>query len=139
MSTPLEALQETLATEHAAVWLYATLGGRTSAEEAPELRGALTSAYDAHRARRDVLSRLVRDAGEEPVAAAASYVPPGPLDTPEQVVLAARDAETTAATTYAAWVASSVGDGRRTATSALRDAAVRVLGFGGTPTTYPGE
>lgn len=139
MSTPLEALQETLAAEHAAVWLYAALGGRVPTEDAPELRVTLTAAYDAHRARRDLLVRLVRDAGEEPVAAAASYVAPAPLDTVEQVLTAAQQAETAAATTYAAWVASSVGEGRRTATAALRDAAVRVVGLGGAPATYPGQ
>lgn len=133
-----EALQTALEAEHAAVWLYALLGARTSASVEPELHAALTSAYVTHRARRDTLTALVLDDGAEPVAAAASYVAPAPLTTADEVRAAAADAEAAAAATYGFLVASSSGERRRTAVAALRDAAVRGLGFGGAAGDLPG-
>ncbi|HEY1134415.1 MAG TPA: ferritin-like domain-containing protein [Nocardioides sp.] len=133
-----EALQTTLAAEHAAVWLYGLLGGRTSASGEPELHAALTSAYVAHRARRDTLTGLLLDDGADPVAAAASYTAPVPLESADDVRVAAADAETAAAATYAFLVASTEDERRRTAIGALRDAAVRALGFGSAPSDLPG-
>lgn len=133
-----EALQTALEAEHAAVWLYALLGARTSASTEADLHAALTSAYVAHRARRDTLTALVLDDGADPVAAAASYAAPAPLTTPDEVRAAAADAEAGAAATYGFLVASSSGERRRTAVAALRDAAVRGLGFGGAAADLPG-
>ena len=47
--TAVDALQTTLAGEHAAVYLYGALGGRTSQAAAPALYAALRDAYAAHR------------------------------------------------------------------------------------------
>ena len=71
--TVLDALQATLADEHAALYTYGVLGARTSQATSPALFETLTSGYRRHRARRDQLQLMVRDAGGEPVAAEAAY------------------------------------------------------------------
>lgn len=134
----IDALQTTLAAEHAAVFVYGALGGRTSATETPVLHDAISAAYAAHRARRDLLTRTIVDLEAEPVAAEAAYDLPGPLDTPRQVEAAALEVERAAASTYAFLVASTVDERRRWAITALNDTAVRELAFRGTPETFPG-
>ena len=47
--TPVEALQKTLAAEHAAVHLYGVLGGQASKSQQPTLFRQLDEAYDEHR------------------------------------------------------------------------------------------
>ena len=136
--TTLEALQTTLAAEHAAVYMYGALGAQTSRSAAPELYAAVSAAYAEHRARRDVLTRTVADLGADPVASAASYELPARLDAPERVTRTARDLEEAAAATYASLVANTAGARRRWAITALNDAAVRVLAFRGTPEMLPG-
>ena len=71
--TYLDALQDTLAAEQAAVFVIGYLGAQTSQSAEPELAALLRDAYGAHRARRDDLVARVRDVDGEPVAAAASY------------------------------------------------------------------
>ena len=137
--TALDALQTTLAGEHAALYVYGALGGRTSAVAAPDLYAALREGYDVHRAQRDTLSRTVRDLGTEPVAAAAAYDLPDPLDSEIDVQVAAQELERRCAATYAALVAQTVGDQRRWAIGALTGAAVRRLALGGDAEAFPGE
>ena len=136
--TELEPLQTTLAAEHAAVFVYGVLGGRTSRTAAPELFDAVSSAYAAHRARRDLLTREITDLGGTPVAAEAAYETPLPLDTPDQVAAAALEVERGCATTYAWLVANTAGADRRRAIQALNEAAVRELVLRGTPEMFPG-
>lgn len=137
MST-VDALQRTLAAEHAAVWIYGLLGGRTSRSAAPDLYARIEEAYLVHRARRDELGDALAALGEVPVAAGATYESPGRTDTAARVVAAARAVEHACTETYAALVAESVGDHRRWAVAALADAAVRELGFGAAPDAFPG-
>jgi hypothetical protein len=137
MST-LSALQETLAAEHAAVYVYGVLGGQTSRSQSPGLYAAISSAYSTHRARRDLLARAVTDLDGTPVAAAPAYDVPEHLDSPDAVTRAARDVEDACAGTYAVLVASTAGARRRWAIEALNDAAVRVLALRGTPEMLPG-
>jgi hypothetical protein len=136
--TPLEALQAALAGEHAAVHVYGVLGGRVSVSEAPRTAVAVRSAYDIHRARRDQLHTLVSELGGEPVAPAVAYELTGPADTTAQIEREARGIESRSAAVYAQAVASTVGAPRQWAITALCDAAVRTLGFGGEPEAYPG-
>jgi hypothetical protein len=136
--TALDALQTTLAAEHAAVHLYGVLGARTSRSATPLLYDAMVDAYRAHRERRDVLSRLVRDEGAEPVAAEPTYEIPPRLDGVERVTAAALELEQRCAATYAWLVAQVVGGRRRWAVTALTDAAVRGLTFRGSPEIFPG-
>ena len=87
---------------------------------------------------RDQLTGLVRDAGAEPVAAAPAYDLPEPLSDVAQVRRVALGVEEGCAATYSSLVAGSVGDDRRWAITALTDAAVRQLAFGGVPQAFPG-
>jgi hypothetical protein len=136
--SPVSALQRALAAEHAALYLYGTLGARTSASATPDLFADVTAAYTVHRARRDQLQTRVRDHDAEPVAAEAAYEIPDPLDTPDQVVRAAHDVEAACTATYAWLAGQTSGEDRRWAIGALTDAAVRELTFRGSPEIFPG-
>jgi uncharacterized protein DUF4439 len=136
--SPLQALQRTLAAEHAALYVFGVLGGRVSDSREPTLRDALTAAYTTHRARRDRLTAMVRSAGGEPVAAELSYRLPTPCRTADQLRTAALTVERRCADVYAAAVASTADTDRRWAIDALTDCAVRQLSFGGAPEPYPG-
>ncbi len=136
--TEIDALQTTLAAEHAAVYVYGALGGRTSRVATPELFDAVSAAYAAHRARRDHLVRELTDLGVDPAASEAAYQLPRRMDTPAQIERAGLDLERSCAATYAYLVANTVEDQRRWAIQALNEAAVRELAFRGTPETFPG-
>ena len=135
---PLPALQETLAAEHAAVHVYAVLGGRVSAVTDPVTADRLRAAYEAHRARRDQLRSTIADLDEEPVAAAAAYRVDARTRDAGDLLEVARTTEDRCASVYAQLVASSSGSHRRWAIAALTDAAVRVLSLGGAADVYPG-
>ena len=134
-----EALQTTLAGEHAAVYVYGALGAQTSQSGAPTLYAAISDAYVAHRARRDQLVALLTDLGEEPVASAAAYELPEDLGSTDAVIAHALEVERSCAATYAYLVANSTGTERRFAVNLLIQTAVRELAFRGTPETFPGS
>ncbi|MBM7515445.1 ferritin-like domain-containing protein [Nocardioides nitrophenolicus] len=134
----VEALQTTLAAEHAAVFVYGVLGGQTSASGSPALYAAVTSAYTTHRTRRDDLMARLEAAGADPVAAEPGYGLPADLGSPVAVTDRARALEESATATYAYLVASTTGDARAWAVDALVDAALRIVGFGGRPDRLPG-
>lgn len=134
----VDALQTTLAAEHAAVFVYGALGGQTSQSADPGLYAEVTSAYLAHRDRRDQLTEAIAAAGEDPVAAEAGYDLPADLSTPVAVAERALRLERACAATYAYLVGSTTGRHRRWAVDALLDAATRGLAFGGSPETLPG-
>ncbi|MFT4009361.1 MAG: ferritin-like domain-containing protein [Nocardioidaceae bacterium] len=136
--TALDALQHTLAGEHAAVYVYGVLGGRVSREDSPDLARLIAEAYDVHRARRGQLQTTITKLGGTPVAADVAYELTTPAETGPQLRREALGIEQRCATTYAAAVASTTGDNRRWAVLALDDAAVRGLGFGGKPEPFPG-
>lgn len=136
--SPEEALQATLAGEHAAVYVYGVLGGRVSASGEPELAGLLRTAYDVHRGRRDQVTAIVRAAGAEPVAAEVSYQLSNAADTPARCRAAAAEIERRCAEVYATTVGSTARANRQWAIDALTDAAVRGLGFGDVPSAFPG-
>ncbi len=142
MSAPdpaaVEALQTALAAEHAAVFVYGALGAQTSQSASPRLYGSVTAAYAAHRARRDELAARVRAAGASPVPAEPGYELPADLGSAAAVEKRALALEEGAAATYAYLVASSTGETRSWAITALLDAAVRGLTFGGRPDRLPG-
>lgn len=136
--TPLEALQRTLAGEHAAVYVYGVLGGRVSVSAEPDLWNRVSTAYTTHRGRRDQLIAMVRSRGEEPEAAEVSYQLPNIARSPAQLVVAARTVELRCSAVYADMVGSTSGADRKWAIAALGDAAVRALGFGAKPAPFPG-
>lgn len=132
------ALQDALAAEHAAVWVLGLLLARTSASGDPVLAAELSASLGAHRAQRDLLTAQVRDLGEEPVAAAASYdVGSAPRSRGEVIALAVRTEERVAAA-WAALVAALPAGERGPARRALADAAVRGLVVRGSPEIFPG-
>ncbi|SFC08495.1 protein of unknown function [Nocardioides terrae] len=138
MSTSDEPLQTALAAEHAAVYLYAILGGRTSRTTAPALYADLRRAYESHRASRDQLQSLIADAGQQPVGPEPAYATPHGIDATEGIRRAALALERSCVETYA-WLVSATDDAQRSwAINALRSGAVRELGFRGTPETFPG-
>ena len=134
----VEALQTTLAAEHAAVFVHGTLAARTSQSADPELFTTIAQAFAAHRQRRDRLTVEIIDLGAEPVAAEAAYDVPGGLDRAAQITRVARATEDACATTYAWLVANTVDEMRRWAIRALNETAVRVLTLRGTPEMFPG-
>jgi hypothetical protein len=132
-----DLLQQTLAAEHAALYAYGVVGGRTSQADDTGLFAALTAAYDAHRARRDDLADVLRAGGAAPVAAAATYDVASPRSRAE-VVTAAGGVERAAAEQYAALVAAASAGERSWATTLVRDAALRAGGFGLAPEPFFG-
>lgn len=136
--TPLQALQETLAGEHAAVYVYGVLGGRLSAAQHPDLMDRVVAAYASHVRRRDRVTALVAADGAEPLAAEVSYELPNPALTAAQITAAALVTEQRCANVYAQTVGSTSRADRRWAVDALVDSAVRQLGFGGGPDEFPG-
>lgn len=135
--TAVAALQRMLAAEHAAVYVYGTLGARTSRSSAPAAYQRIVDAYRVHQQRRDDLVGVLDAAGVEPVRPEPGYDLSG-LDGPDRIRRRARALEEDCAATYAYGVASTTGDQRAWAADALVDAAVRGLGFGGRPEVLPG-
>ena len=136
--TALEALRTTLAAEHAALYVHGALGGQTSESAEPVLHAAIAAAYAQHRARRDHLVAQVAAAGGDPVPAEAAYELPEDLTTPAAVAAHAREVEERCAAAYAFLVASTTGEPRRWAVTALTEAAVTAVGLTGAPQTLPG-
>jgi hypothetical protein len=134
----VDALQQTLAAEHAAVYVFAVLGGRAADLPAPVLRAAIGTAYDVHRTRRDALEAMVNAAGAVPVPAEPGYALTRDLVTPGQLATAALRAERACLTTYGALVAASTGAAREWAVAALVETAASELGFGGSAEPLPG-
>ncbi len=136
--TPLEALQRTLAAEHAAVYVFGALGGRAAVLGTAPLRASLSTTYDAHLARRRQLRARVAAAGGDPVAAEAAYDLPRALTTPAQIASEALRVERACVTTYAALVAAATGADRSWAVEALAEGALAETTFGGAAQPLPG-
>lgn len=137
-SGPVEALQEVLAAEHAAVWVLAFLGARVSASDQPDLAARLTASFEAHRVARDQVTDLLDDQGADPVAAEPDYALPSPAGSPAELEAAALQVEQRVTAAYAVGVRGTSEDARRWVLTGLQASAVRSLGFGAPPTDLPG-
>jgi hypothetical protein len=137
-ATRLDALQQTLAAEHAAIFVLAALGGRASTLPASPMREALDRTYADHVERRDQLRTMISAQGADPVAAEPAYHLPGPLTTARQIDDEALRVERTCATTYAALVAATTAAERGWAIDSLVATAVGQSAFGGRPEALPG-
>lgn len=135
---PVEALQEALAGEHAALYVYGVLGARTSQSANPRLFTAIEEGFRLHRRQRDALTRRIARRGETPVAAEVSYQVPGRALRPADMERAALQVERRLAVVYGQLVGSTTGSDRRWALAALDECAVRQLTFRGTPEMFPG-
>jgi hypothetical protein len=133
-STQLKAVQAALGAEHAAVYGYGVVGGKIREERRAEAR----TAYDAHRARRDELERVVRDLGGKPAAAAAAYALPFAVPDSAAAVRLAAELEERVAGVYGDLVRATEGERRRAAADALREAAVRAVRWRGESVAFPG-
>lgn len=136
--TPLEALQDTLAGEHAATYVLGVLGAQTSQSAQALLYRTIDAAHRTHRAQRDRLISLVRRAGAEPVAAEASYVLPNQAVGAGQVRAAARETEQRCLDLYGQLVENSTGSTRAWAIAALATGSVRTVALGAAPEAFPG-
>lgn len=136
--TPVEAMQATLAAEHAALYLYGVLGARTSQSAQPALYASVEDGYRRHRARRDQLQLFVRDAGEVPVAAEPAYDVPRGWTTPSRISAAGLEIERSSTDVLAAMVAQTASEPRTWAAGELTWSALQSLAFGGLPETWPG-
>ncbi|MEV6017970.1 ferritin-like domain-containing protein [Streptomyces sp. f51] len=130
----LKALQAALGAEHAAVYGYGVVGARIGTARQPDAR----SAYDAHRARRDELTRAVKDMGAAPEAASAAYMLPFPVTDTAAAIRFAAELEERVADVYSDLVRAATGDRRRMAAGALREAAVRAVRWSGESVAFPG-
>ncbi|CAM5384320.1 ferritin-like domain-containing protein [Streptomyces abikoensis] len=130
----LQAAQAALAAEHAAVYGYGVVGARVGQERSAEAR----EAYDAHRARRDAMSRAVRDLGGVPEAAAAGYALPFAVTDADAAVRLAAELEARVAAVYADLVGAAGAGLRAEAANALREAAVRAVRWRGSGVAFPG-
>jgi len=130
-----------LAAEHAAVYAYGMIGAHLTGAAATAARGAEA----AHRASRDALVLRLSAGGGTPAPADPVYALPFPVtDQASALRLAVQIEERTAAVWRSA-LASTTGDERGAALTALVDYAVRATRFrrtaGITPTTvtFPGR
>lgn len=134
----VEAVQQALAAEHAAVAVLAELGGRISASAHPREASLIRSAYETHRGRRDHLVTQVSLRGSTPVAPAPAYAVDSADRSPSNLLRIARRTEERCGEAYAQMVAGTAGPLRRWAVSALTDTARRALSLGGAPSAFPG-
>jgi hypothetical protein len=137
-SSPVDALQRTLAGEHASIFIFGALGGRAAILQPSALHSALDTAYAAHLERRDQLRTMITADGAEPVAAEPAYRLPRPLTSKAQIEAEALRVERACTTTYAALVAATQNDNRRWAVDALVATAVGQPAFGGRAAPLPG-
>ena len=107
--TYLDALQDALAAEYAAVHVLGYLGAQTSQSAQPDVYADLDRAYAAHRATRDLVTARVRDAGGTPVAALPGYRLPDLDGSAEALRAAAARVERTCTTAYPALVSADPG------------------------------
>lgn len=133
----VEALQETLAAEHAAVAVHEVLGGLAGSDGGSPA-ALVRTGYERHLQRRDHLRSRVAELGGQPVPAAAGYRVPAPNRRPATLLRLARRTEQRAAEHYAALVSRSNGPDRRWAARQLVEVAEHLLDLGADASAYPG-
>lgn len=130
----LQAAQSALAAEHAAAYGYGVIGARAGASRAAEAR----EAYGGHLARRDALTRTVREMGGSPRPAEAAYALPFEVQGPADAERLAAEIEDRVAGAYSDLVRAADGRLRREAADALSAAAVRAARWRGGGVAFPG-
>lgn len=121
-----------LALEHEAVWLYPVIGARHE-----PLRDLAEDALAEHRERRDRLMQVFSDAELEPPAPQLSY-DVGELDGIDDARAAARSLESRVCAALARLVGHVEGEQRTAVIRALRESAIDILAWGGSPEPFPG-
>lgn len=138
----LAALQDVLATEHAALWSYALAVAFLGPDQATAARDDAT----AHRELRGAVEATLTQVGQRPVAAQPAYATPQPVvDAPSAATLLAA-AETDAAAAWRSVLERGTDRGlRRAGMDALTDTTVRcarwrvVVGAAPAVPVFPGR
>ncbi|MEV0384148.1 ferritin-like domain-containing protein [Nonomuraea sp. NPDC050643] len=131
----VEKLRKALAAEHAALFAYGLLGGRTSGS----LRARIVAAFDAHRARRDQLRGYITSRGGKPVEPDASYALPFFPSSAALAVKLAVHLESGVSAAYLELVAAQDAALRRYAALAMQEAVTRSYTFQpAQPAAFPG-
>jgi Domain of unknown function (DUF4439) len=134
--TEIEALQATLAGEHAALYGAGVAGGKLNGAR---FRSA-TTLYEQHRKRRDQLAQFLVDAGETPVAAAAAYDLPQAVTSTTTAVALVLLIERRLTAVYGDLVEAAEQNPVRTfAVQALIACSQAQLSWGGSPAAFPGD
>lgn len=130
--TSTEAMQDWLALEHEAVWLYPVIGARFA-----PVAGRARSSYAKHRDARDRLLFRLHQMDVEPVPPALSY-DVGRLRTRARALAAAQQIERDITAACLTLAGDSTGDLRTYAVAALRRAALAEIAWGARPVAFPG-
>lgn len=134
----LDALQDCLAAEHAAVYGYGTLGGTLAGMSGTLDEEALAATwYAAHRERRDLLADVISGLEAEPVPAEPAYRTPA-LASPADCRRLAVELEQRCASVYAYAVSQTADDDRRFTAETLAECALAAAAWGGRPDPLPG-
>jgi sugar phosphate isomerase/epimerase len=131
MTGDLQAWQDVLAAEHAALWGYGLVGAT------PPLAPPAQQAQRAHRERRTRCIDAVVALGGEPVASAAAYQIEPPDDATDAREVAAQLEEACQAA-YAALAGAEDRASRLRATRWLRESAISQWRWSGAVPTFPG-
>ncbi|MFD8495491.1 ferritin-like domain-containing protein [Amycolatopsis sp. NPDC059657] len=117
----VDALQQALAAEHAAIWVY----GLVSAFLPADFSKAVAEGAADHVKRRDFCERTLTAAGATPRGPEAAYVPPKPVTDQTSAMAVVASAEGDVAGAWRSVVEHSDGAMRDTATQALISASRR--------------
>ena len=128
----IDAIQNCLALEHEALWVYGYLGGRI-----PALQDQAREAFDEHRRARDRLIALLDRAGADRPAPLTAYLL-GTARNLKQASAIARALEDKGVAGWLTVVGTSEGEDRRFAITMMRRAALASLRWGGKPVAFPG-
>jgi hypothetical protein len=128
------ALQAALAAENAAIYGCGVAGAHLTGGQL----NAVTRAWDAHRARRDQLTAMLRARGTGPAAAPPSYRLPVAVNSARDAVSLALLLEDRLTTAYLGLVALAEADLRSFGALAMQEAAVRAAGWRGRTVAFPG-
>jgi hypothetical protein len=130
----LEALQQALAGEHAAVWAGGLGASRLSGDE----RAAALAELEVHRRARDTLADLVVRGGGQPVAAAPAYELPGRITGPASARDLLAFVNLALCPLYADLVGASDPADRKWPLRRCRESALAALAWGVAPMPFPG-
>lgn len=130
----VSALQAALAAEHAAVYGYGVAG----AYLAGKALATATADWNAHQVARDTLEAMLRQAGAQPVAAAAAYQLPHKVDGPVSAAKLAVLLENRVTAAYLGVVAVSDPSVRQFGARAMATAAGRAASWRGRTIAFPG-
>ncbi|MGI5491742.1 ferritin-like domain-containing protein [Microtetraspora malaysiensis] len=130
----IDRLEKTLAAEHAAVYAYGVIGGKTGGT----LRTKATAGFDAHRGRRDRLRALILRRGGTPPEADPAYPLPFDVKDKDDAVRLAVLIEERVVAAYLELAADGDASLRRLAAQAMQEGATRAYDWQPTVAAFPG-